>query len=29
MVLRDQVLAGVDENPDAAVRLVRSWMKEG
>lgn len=28
MVLRDQILAGVDQNPDVAVRLVRSWMKE-
>ncbi|MHB1223547.1 MAG: flagellar basal-body MS-ring/collar protein FliF [Gemmatimonadaceae bacterium] len=29
MVLRDQILAGVDQNPEVAVRLVRSWMKEG
>ena len=29
MLLRDQVLAGVDQNPEVAVRLVRSWMREG
>lgn len=28
MVLRDQVLAGVEQNPEVAVRLVRSWMRE-
>ena len=27
-LLRDQVLTGVDQSPDVAVRLVRSWMKE-
>jgi flagellar M-ring protein FliF len=28
LLLRDQIMTGVEENPDAAVRLVRSWLKE-
>ena len=25
---RDEIVDGVDQNPDLAARLVRSWMKE-
>lgn len=28
MLLRDEIMEGVEQNPDLAVRLVRSWMKE-
>ena len=28
-VLREQILTGVEQNPDVAARLVRSWMREG
>ncbi|HEX5580236.1 MAG TPA: flagellar basal-body MS-ring/collar protein FliF [Gemmatimonadaceae bacterium] len=28
-LMREQVVAGVEQNPDVAVRLVRSWMKDG
>ena len=27
-LLRDEIMEGVEQNPDLAVRLVRSWMKE-
>ncbi len=27
--IRDRVIQSVDENPDAAARLVKAWMKEG
>ncbi|HEY0971851.1 MAG TPA: hypothetical protein VGE02_12855, partial [Gemmatimonadales bacterium] len=27
-LMREQVVAGVEQNPDVAVRLVRTWMKD-
>lgn len=28
MLLRDQIMTGVEQNPEVAVRLVRSWMRD-